>query len=521
MERLILPDGEIIASGVWGEPAILTVRWQQNRNQGNEITLGCLCFGKLEIELFAHQKPDIPPETRLIYQENEVTRGVFYCQGLTRLSQNRWKLTALDAMHRFSRELTDFWEDRGDDTVLSLLLGLCDHCGVTTNITELPGGDIPVPRLGGYPAQRILKLLGQVAGRFFYIDKDENLCAGWYDEKIALDNFHHLTVAEFTTAPIQRVLLRQGTTDIGWAYPPGEEPLNTLILQGNPIFAEDHTETAERIFQQISTFSHTPFTCRLLPGQEIPPGCLVEFSDLDGVERIGAVMQWEKENGVLTVRGTGSHSLQSVQAFAQLTREELEGQMLSISRTAQGLQVSHQDLLGNIGALELNFAGVQTQVTAVEQSASALTAQTALLQQTAQGLSLSVSQMQSVLDGKPDREEVSQVTEHFQFDADGMTIQNSATGMGIQVSENQVQFLGGADPTTVIYPDAMVTTRLTVGKRLDLGDFSLLPRTNGNLSLRYTGIPPEEPDTPETEPDTPETEPDTPEAEPDTPEAGE
>ena len=91
-----------------------------------------------------------------------------------------------------------------------------------------------------------------------------------------------------------------------------------------------------------------------------------------------------------------------------------------------------------------------------------------------------------VLDGKTDREEFTQVTEHFRFDADGMTIQNSATGMGIRVSEEQVLFLGGEDPTTAIYPDAMQTTRLSVAQRLDVGDFSFLPRTNGNLSFRYT-----------------------------------
>lgn len=504
MERLILPNGESIASGVWGEPAILSVCWRQDRNDGYEITLGTVCCGKLEMELFSLKKPEIPPETRLIYQENDVTRGVFYCQGITRESQNRWRLTALDAICRFSRELTGFWEDRGDDTVLSLLLGLCQYCGVSTQITELPGGDSPVPKLAGYSARSILGFLGQAAGRYFYIDKDENLCAGWYESRESLTDFQQLTCAEFTTAPIQRVLLRQDKVDGGWFYPPGEEEKNTLILQGNPIFTEDHTATAERIFRQFSTFSHTPFTCRLLPGQEVTPGCFVVFTDLDGISRVGAVMQWEKENGVLTVRGTGSHSLQSFQAFDDLTLEALEGQVLSISRTAQGLSASHTDLLGNVGALELNFAGVQSQVTALSQTADVLTTQSAQLQQTAQGLSLSVSQMQSALDGKTDREELSQVTEHFIFDENGLTIRNSATGMDIQLSEEQVVFAGGEERATCIRPDTMETARLTVGKRLDLGDFSLLPRTNGNLSLRYTGIPAEEPDTPEAEPDTPE-----------------
>ena len=109
MEQLILPDGSAIASGVWGEPAILSVRWQQNRNEGSEITLGSVCCAQLEIELFAPEKPNIPANTRLIYQEDGVARGVFYCQSLTRKSQNRWVLQALDGMHRFYQDINGFW----------------------------------------------------------------------------------------------------------------------------------------------------------------------------------------------------------------------------------------------------------------------------------------------------------------------------------------------------------------------------------------------------------------------------
>ena len=490
MEQLILPDGKCIASGVWGEPAMVSVRWTQNRNEDGDLTLGYVACATLEIELFSVKKPSIPPETRLIYQEDGVTRGIFYCKSLARKSQNRWTLRAQDGMGKFSRELTGFWKNREDDTALSLLLGLCQHCGVATQITQLPGGGTPVPKLAGYSAKQILHFLGQVAGQYFYMDAAEKLCFGWYDELQAIDDYSHLACAEFITRKIERVWLRQTPNDVGWAYPEDEEERNTLILQGNPIFAADARITAQRLLEGLSYFTHTPFTCTLLPGDEVRPGCLVAFTDQDGVSRLGAVMQWEKKNGTLTVRGTGSYSLDSLDAIRRTTLEQLEGQVLEISRTAQGISAAHRDLLGNVGAMQLNLEGIRTQVTQVTQLAS----QTTQLQQTAQGLELQVSQLAGVLDGKTDREEFTQVTEHFRFDADGMTIQNSATGMGIRVSEEQVLFLGGEDPTTAIYPDAMETTRLSVAQRLDVGDFSFLPRTNGNLSFRYTKLAPEEPE---------------------------
>jgi hypothetical protein len=484
MEQLILPNGEIIASGVQGEPAILSVCWRQNRNSGGEISPGTVCCAELEMELFSLKKPDIPPETRLVYQEDGIIRGIFYCQGITRKSRNRWVLTALDGMCRFYREINDFWETRTDDTALTLLQGLCAHCGVSTELSGFPGCNTPLPKLAGYSAKQILRFLAQLAGRYFYMDGEEKLCAGWFTQKEQLTDYQHLTVAEYTTEPIRRVLIRQSKNDVGIAYPEGETPLNTLIIQGNPIFQNSTMSEfsvsvhAQRLLEQLWSFTHTPFTCRLLPGQEVSPGGFVEFTDPDGVKRIGAVMQWEKKNGVLTVRGTGSHSLGSVEAFRELTRENMEGQVLELSRTTQGLSVSHTNLLGDVGALQLSVEGISTQVT------QGLSQQATALSQTAQGLHLQVSQLESRLNDKTDQTEFTQVTEHFQFDADGLTIQNSATGMGIRVSQEQVAFLGG---DTAIYPDAMETTKLAVEKRLDIGNFSYLPRTNGNLSFRYTG----------------------------------
>ena len=122
----------------------------------------------------------------------------------------------------------------------------------------------------------------------------------------------------------------------------------------------------------------------------------------------------------------------------------------------------------NNGILRGNFSEISINGESVGVSLSKLS----LL---ADGLKLSVENLQT------------DITEHFRFAEDGLTITNSGTGMGINVSEKQVAFTGGVDPTTVITPNAMETTNLQVGVRLDVGGFSLIPRTNKNLSLRWTG----------------------------------
>ena len=113
--------------------------------------------------------------------------------------------------------------------------------------------------------------------------------------------------------------------------------------------------------------------------------------------------------------------------------------------------------------------------------------QTEVFNQRTGEINQAVTDLRREVGTKAEQSQVSEITEHFRFASDGLTITNSGTGMGINVSEKQVAFTGGVDPTTVITPNAMETTNLQVGVRLDVGGFSLFPRTNKNLSLRWTG----------------------------------
>ena len=130
---------------------------------------------------------------------------------------------------------------------------------------------------------------------------------------------------------------------------------------------------------------------------------------------------------------------------------------------------------------------ITSQVSVTERTVEELRTQTTVIAQKSDSLELSVTSIRTDLDAKADQKQVDEITEHFRFDENGLTISNSATGMGIGVSEQRVVFTGGDNPTTVIYPNEMHTTNIRVLERLDLGEFSFLPRTNGNLSFRYTG----------------------------------
>jgi hypothetical protein len=182
-------------------------------------------------------------------------------------------------------------------------------------------------------------------------------------------------------------------------------------------------------------------------------------------------------------------------------------EVMGVARAAEGQAIKAQDevkiVQGQMTEIQSDLDGVTLRVSATETVTGDLHEATEQLKEdmqtkatvqqltevktAADGLRVTVSEVQTVLDGKADQVEVTEITEHFIFGAEGLTITNSGTGMGINVSEKKVGFSGGGDPTTVIKPNEMETTNLRVGAQLDLGKFSFIPRTNGNLSFRYTG----------------------------------
>ena len=181
---------------------------------------------------------------------------------------------------------------------------------------------------------------------------------------------------------------------------------------------------------------------------------------------------------------TGASSAIDRKAQNDLQRAQHDIRIDYELNTAKAVQSSE---LKTESLIQQSSAEILLRTSESEQAMEELESRTAALELSADGLSLSVTEVKEGLDEKADRATVTEITEHFLFTEDGLTIFNTATGMGIDISEQQVAFTGGEDPTTVITPNEMETTNLRVGTRMDLGEFAFLPRSNGNLSFRYTG----------------------------------
>ena len=480
---LQLPQGQIITS-------LGSFTLKRMLNDTQDLSLGSACAAMVECLLY---DATLEAGTEFsCYRDGELL-GIFRCDAPRRTGLHTVAITAYDRMTCFDRDMATFLAGISyPTTAQSLLENLCAHCGVELENTTLPYMEISAFSAQGVTGRMLLSWLGEAAGLYFFITPQGKLQGGWYETQITpLKGYRmgSLTWAQTPTAPIERVLIRFAGADVGTAYPPDlTEDANTYIIQGNPLLRGDVTSIAQRLYERLKDYACTPFSCALLPGTDLRPGMRISFEDPDGEIRIAPIMELSFQSGQRTIRATGTESLQSVTAFHRATLDSLPERMLTAEATAQGLRLENSDIRGNAAALSLQVEGITGKVTSLEENAKTAvsTTRVSTLEQMAEGLSLSITELRSQAETKAEKAQVTELTEHFLFGANGMTISNSATGMGININERQVVFLGGNDPTTVITPNAMQTTSLDVETRLDVGGFSLIPRTNRNLSLRYT-----------------------------------
>ena len=323
-------------------------------------------------------------------------------------------------------------------------------------------------------------------------DGDGSICVEFRDDPAQLYCYQgSVSQEDYTVAPIEKVQIRHSDEDVGTVYPEDAAQANTYIITGNYLLTAATPETllpiARSLYEQLKDVSYRPCKVVIPACTDIHAGSIVQITDRNGHRFTAYVMTKTTVGQRDTLECTGSPRRDNAVAANNRRYQALSGKVLNLRTDVDGIRAENADAQGNLSRLMLNLESITARVEQVESENGNLQRSVTSVEQTAKGLTVSVSDIHEALGDKADTASVREITEHFIFGADGMTIKNSATGMGIGVSEQRVVFTGGEDPTTEIYPDRMRTTDLKVRKQLDVGGFSLIPRTNGNLSLRYTG----------------------------------
>lgn len=478
---LILPDGRRISSGSAG-PAIRSVTLTQSVNTETYLAPGAVCAAGLELTLFDEEGLSLAAGDRVTLEGV----GVF----LLEAPQRRGLILTLrgwDCVTCLDRDLTDWLNtlEGWPYTLETFASMVCAACGLTLETGTLPNGTMAIPQFRGtgVTGRQLMHWVGEAACRFCRAQGEDTLALAWYTPTATVlgpsgSSFYYrgsLTLQDPVPVP-DSLCIRRSPSDVGVASSDGENP---LYITGNYLLTEADAQVCQTILEELSSLAYTP--CSFETPVSVAPGDILQVGGVTAlamtVEKTGSRYR------VSAVAGAAGES-RTTSAYQALSGRLLEAELGLDGVSARLSQV--QGTAESTASLALSLEAIETRVAATEQTAAGLQAQSTALLQRAEGLELAVIGTTQALDEKADAQTLEEWGEYFRLDAEGLTISNDATGMGIGVNQERVIFTGGSDPTTVIEPSRMTTTQLEVGSRLDLGSFAFLPRSNGNLSFRCT-----------------------------------
>lgn len=478
-----LPDGTLVGAGQ-GEPALGSLSLTRGAFPGTELDPGGVCAGELTAEIWGSVSVAAGDVLRL-YRDG-VLLGTFTAEKPTAPGPNRLRLTAYDAVAKLDKDLTQWLESLTDwpYTLEAFADMVCAACGLTLT-GSLVNSSFPVARFRarGITGRQLMQWVCQAGCRFCTAGPGGGLTLSWVtDPGITLSPsgehfyFDGMICSSYAVAAVDAVQLALTDSDVGVVSGEGS---NVLSIRGNYLLCGATPLEAQSIARELG-ISYTP--CTLETVTALSPG--QRFTLDTGEEQLTAIaMTVEEGGGRFRVTCTGSASRDTSSALCRGTYQALQGRVLELSLDLQGVRsrMSQQD--GQLESLSLLSQDVDAITGRVEVLESDTESRFSQLELRSDGVELSVGQLSASLDGKADAQELTELSKHFLFDSNGLTISDTATGMSVVVSQEAVAFQGG----TSVTPTQLTTTNLQVGSNLKLGRFTLFPRSSGNLSIRYTG----------------------------------
>lgn len=465
-------------------------------------------------------------------------RGVFIAQKPEHTGSHTLKLTAYDRMTLLDKDVTAWLASlTGWPYTLQELAGLvCSECGVTLVPGDIPNGAHPVQKFTaeGVTGRQILRWIGQAAGRFVRADQDGNMEFAWYEpaplgigpaaigvaqatyadgcltlraenaeitDDVAVDTPHltltddgaggavlhvsdellrqyafagGLQLADFVTAPIEKVQLRQDDMDVGTVYPdtPGG---NTYTITGNPLLTAETADTllsvAQTLYEQLKDVRYTPCKLSLPATAGIDAGSIVQVTDTYGNRFTAYIMTAESTGQQLNLTCEGAADRNDTEVTNDRQYTSLSGKVLHLRTDVEGILAENADTTGRLSRVELDLDGIRGQVQSQKTDGENLQTRLTELSQTADTIS---ARVKSIADNG-----VSKVSTDFGMTIDGsaVTISRSGSNMENKLNEKGMYIL--RDPSTgnetvMLRADAdgVLATDVTVRNYLIVGDFA-------------------------------------------------
>lgn len=381
---LVLPDGSELSSGVPGRNALRSLQWTHTVNAGTDLTPGSACADSLEAELWVQPggSPGLAAGQEVtLYRVEGAARtklGIFVAETPTRGKRNLYRLTAYDRMVNTERDLSDWLREHQGDFPMTLdtfVQQVAGACGVPLAGTLPRNGSYSVRAFyaDGLTGRQLLQWAAQAAGCFVHCNADGALAFGWYTDArgtvsltpgSAADTAlgtavpyreDGLAYEDYETAPIDKVQIRQSDADVGVIWPAEETGTNTLVIQGNLLLTADSDETlrpvAQALYEAAAAWGgYTPCTVSAFADCPVTAGQRVWVVTPGGKRLETWVMSAVCSASETRLEATGNARRDSV-AAVNGSRLNLQGKMLEMKATIDGLSVKAGDLSGDYSEL--------------------------------------------------------------------------------------------------------------------------------------------------------------------------
>ena len=396
---LQLDDGTQIEANAAGS-TIKSLVYTATVSGDTDITPGAACSAKIEFVVWVKPGDTLvfTSGTRIRYYQQDdagvrTLVGTFWAVKPTKQSRNAYKVYAYDAVSKLDGIQSTWLRSIQDSFPMSLWAfaqAVAQQCGATIANEAIPNsGDYQVQAFyaDNLTGRQLLSWVAQAACTFLRATPSGAVEFAWYVENAATgiypDAAEHwaalnlsgeiftcadgsvwtynqdtaayrrdgLSYEDYTTAPIDKVQLKQSDDDVGVIYPPDATGTNALVIQGNLLLAPTSTESlspiAQAIYETMQRISYTPLKASLFSdGRAFSPGDIITATDPQGNALQTYVMSIQQQGGQISVESTGNASRDDTAAVNEQSWSNLRGRLLEISASVDGLQITAKDLSG-------------------------------------------------------------------------------------------------------------------------------------------------------------------------------
>lgn len=493
---IVLPDGTELYSGDARDYAIRDCRYTQCVNDGSELSLGSVCCNELELTLFSKNGGlSIAAGDEITYYKvsGDATRtkiGVFRCEKPTVSGTGTYKFVAYDRVSQLDKDLTGWLSALGGwpYTVEEFANMVCSACGLVPDTSQMQNGSYRIRAFSGsgVTGRMLMQWLGQIACCFVRADADGRIEFAWYAENSAQITADGelpymgggLSYEDFQVAKIEKVQIQASDEDNGTVYPDGdEEEKNTYKITGNYLIsaesADELTPVAQAIYERLSALSYTPCKVSVQANTLLKAGDIVSITDKNGRNITACIMAKVNNGQKDTLECTGSHSRDSSTATNNVTLKALNGSVLNLKKSVDGLRIENSDTSGKVTSLELTVEGLQTQV-------SNNSGEISTIKQTASEIELKV---QKVMDDGVDK-----LTTEFGLTIDGscVDIHRSGEEMHNSLDETGMYVRRGDEIMLQANNEGVIATDVKVRNYLIVGDHARFENYSDGSDSRRT-----------------------------------